>query len=198
MLNNQYQTQPLPAVPLTRENYRPFTPVKYRKIAAFAHDYPDQASAKTIINGFKQGFSLGYQGLERPRDSTNLTSALQRPQVFRDKILKELSTGWILGPFKQRPLQNLQCSPLGLVPKKRNSNKWRLITHLSFPHGDSINSHIPKSRTSVQYASFDHALKLVRHQGRNYWIAKADIDSAFCQIPMNFDSLQCLGFMWQK
>jgi hypothetical protein len=48
----------------------------------------------------------------------------------------------IAGPFLSPPFQNLVCSPLGLIPKNI-PGKFRLIHDLSFPKGNSINSHIP-------------------------------------------------------
>ena len=32
----------------------------------------------------------------------------------------------IVGPFQNRPISNLRCSPIGVVPKKTGG--WRLIT----------------------------------------------------------------------
>jgi hypothetical protein len=44
------------------------------------------------------------------------------------------------GPFCHKPISNLRCSPIGLVPKKTGG--LRLKTHLSHPPNDSINDYI--------------------------------------------------------
>ena len=58
------------------------------------------------------------------------------------ELAKECTAGRILGPFQSRPLRNLRCSGVGVVPKK--NNKWRMIMHLSAPADNSINDHISR------------------------------------------------------
>ena len=48
--------------------------------------------------------------------------------------------GRIIGPLDSPPLDKLKVSPVGLVPKSDGS--CRLITHLSFPTGESVNDGI--------------------------------------------------------
>ena len=62
--------------------------------------------------------------------------------------------GRIAGPFANRPLPTLRVLPIGLVPKK-DSNDFRLIHHLSYPFGSSVNDFIDSKHCSVQYTSFD-------------------------------------------
>jgi hypothetical protein len=45
---------------------------------------------------------------------------------------KEVTAGRASGLFEERPLPNIQVSPLGLVPKK-NPGEFRVIHHLSNP-----------------------------------------------------------------
>ena len=163
----------------------------------FVQHYPDQEEAKCLVEGFKKGFTLHYEGPERSRRCENLPSALNKPTVFQDKFLKEIKAGRFIGPFVQEPMLNLQCSPMGLVPKKGNKNKFRMITHLSYPNGDSINSHIPKCYTTVQYKSFDYAIEMIVKQGHGAYMAKTDIQSAFRLIPMSKESLRLLGMTFQ-
>lgn len=58
----------------------------------------------------------------------------------------------------------LRVSPLGVVPK-RGANKFRLINHLSYPEGMSVNDGIDPELYKVSYASFDSALAWVRRYG---------------------------------
>ena len=41
----------------------------------------------------------------------------------------------------------------------------------------------------MQYSSFDDALRLITEQGQGAWLAKSDLENAFCMIPMNFESI---------
>ena len=71
----------------------------------------------------------------------NLGSARQFSKQLQQCLTKEIQKGWILGPFKVKPFPNLICSPVGMVPKKEQG-KMHMITHLSYPLGDLINSYI--------------------------------------------------------
>lgn len=44
------------------------------------------------------------------------------------------------GPYKELTISNLRV-PIGIVPKGDNSG-WRLMTHLSFSEGNSVNRFI--------------------------------------------------------
>ena len=70
-------------------------------------------------------------------NAKHFSSALQNPDVIDKSLRKEIEAGHILGPFDNPPLPNLQCSGLGVVPKRDGG--WRIIYHLSAPPGLSIN-----------------------------------------------------------
>ena len=42
-------------------------------------------------------------------------------QAWLQKVNRDISMGRIIGPFNSRPpgIENLRCSPLGLVPKRK-------------------------------------------------------------------------------
>ncbi|KAM3916024.1 uncharacterized protein RB166_015396 [Leptodactylus fuscus] len=100
------------------------------------------------------------------------------------------------GPFPEPPLENLVVSPLGVVPKKE-PNKFRMIHHLSFPEGASVNDGIDPDLCSVVYASFDTALSWVRRCGRGALLAKTDIEAAFRLLPVHPSSQRLLGCVWE-
>ncbi|XP_066444898.1 uncharacterized protein [Eleutherodactylus coqui] len=109
-----------------------------------------------------------------------------------EKLLKEVELGRMAGPFREPPFVNLRVSPLGLVPKKE-AGKFRLIHHLSYPSGESVNDGISKEQAAVSYASFDCAVALVRQAGKGAWLAKADIESAFRLLPVHPQCFHLLG-----
>lgn len=108
------------------------------------------------------------------------------------KVENEIMNGRIAGPFPIRPISNLRCSPIDLVPKKTSG--WRLITHLSYPPSRSVNDFINPQFTSVQYSSFDNAVSIVKRLGPNALIAKMDIKSAFRLLPVYPGDFCLLGF----
>ena len=79
----------------------------------------------------------------------NLKSDLQNEQLAQELIDKEVQLGRLAWPFSYRPILNLRCSPKGLVPKKTGG--FRLITHLSYPHGSSVNDFIDPMFAAVRY-----------------------------------------------
>ncbi|XP_030834399.1 uncharacterized protein LOC115921248 [Strongylocentrotus purpuratus] len=80
----------------------------------------------------------------------------------------------------------------GLVPK-RIEGEYRLIHHLSSPKGSSVNDCIDREEFTVRYSDFDEAVKLVVALGRNAFMGKSDIKSAFRLLPVNPADFDLLG-----
>ena len=123
--------------------------------------------------------------------STNLKSALENAKIVQEKLNKELLKDRIAGPFDSPPFSNFVCSPIGAVPKKQ-SGKFRLIHHLSYPHGQSVNDTIPREFSSVSYASLDDAIQLIKATWKGAFLAKTDIEAAFRIVPIH----HLVGFKW--
>jgi hypothetical protein len=70
---------------------------------------------------------------------------------------------------------------MGLVPKKTSG--WRLITHLSYPPGNSVNDFIDEKVTTVQYSKFDNVISIIQTLGGHVKIGKIDIKSAIRLLP---------------
>ena len=86
-------------------------------------------------------------------------------------------------------------SPLCLVPKK-TPGEFRVIHDLSFPKGNSVNSHIAREECAVQYETLDVCIEIIQRIGRGCLISKADLQDAFRIIPIHPDSYRFLGFQW--
>ena len=73
-----------------------------------------------------------------------------------------------------------------------------MITHLSYPRNCSVNSFIPKRFAKVKYARFDQAVKLCLKHGKGCYLSKADLKSAFRQLPVRPQDIHLLGIRDQQ
>lgn len=142
------------------------------------------------------GFRLGCNGGALGRVASNLPSIQKHLGVARQKIGEEVSAGRVAGPFTRQPFRVMICSPIGLVPKS-SPGEFRLIHHLSWPHGRSVNDCIHHSAASVKYSSFDQVVDKIVLYGKGALLAKADIKSAFRLLPVHPDDHHLLGFTFQ-
>ncbi|XP_075715671.1 uncharacterized protein LOC142750558 [Rhinoderma darwinii] len=173
------------------------TPVRVERMLPFLRGYPNRKVADLLWLGFSEGFRIPCTSVGRDGVVRNLSSALARPDLVTDKLLKEVALGRMAGPFSSPPVQNLRVSPLGLVPKKE-VNKFRLIHHLSYPEGESVNDGIDPALCAVSYTNFDAAVVWVRKYGKGSLLAKTDIEAAFRLLPVHPDSFCLLGCYWQE
>ena len=91
----------------------------------------------------------------------------------------------------------MQCHPLGVVPKKHSSD-WRTIYHISYLEGDSINDYIPKEPYALRYVRVDDAIRILLSLGLGSYMAKTDLKSAFCLIPIHPGDWHLMGIYWQS
>ena len=102
-----------------------------------------------------------------------------------------------MGPYETVTAgDKYRISPLGVVPKK-TIGEFRMIQHLSFPYGASINDSIPQEFSSVQYANIQDAVKLITKTKNTVYMAKVDIESALRIIPVSPADRPFLGFRWR-
>lgn len=171
------------------------TPVKVERLRLLLDGYTP-STVEFLISGFTCGFPLHFQGERQSRKANNLLSALENPLAVDVKLKKELDAQRLAGPFQSPPLSPFWVSPLGVVPKKV-PGEFRLIHHLSFPKGSSVNDGIPPEHTSVHYATIDEAIKLIRSAGPGCFLAKTDIKNAFRIIPIHPSDYNLLGMQWR-
>ena len=151
-----------------------------------------------LINGFKNGFDLGYRGIpNNDLNVSNLSSVKDNTSIIDAAISKELTAKRISGPFKYPPFKNFQINPIGIVPKK-NPGSFRMITNLSSPSGTSINDKIADIFSNVSYVSFDEAIKIIIAAGPHAFLSKSDIQSAFRLLPIHPNQYHLLSFRWNN
>ena len=170
------------------------TPVKHKILDIYLQGY-DEAKKAFILRGFRKGFSLCYEGEITNMRCRNLRSAMEQPHILEQNLSKEVQAGRIAGPFPAPPFPAFHVSPLGLVEKKE-SGKFRMIHHLSHPEGKSVNDHIPKHLTSVQYISIQDAIEVIVDLDCECYLAKADIAAAFRIVPVAPSNYPLLGIEW--
>ncbi|MES9971263.1 MAG: reverse transcriptase domain-containing protein, partial [Candidatus Thiodiazotropha sp.] len=194
---------PLDQIDLTQETklnkpvktiHKVVTPIKVEVLAPYLVNYHQ---ASYLIKGFSYGFQLGYLGQRQFRMSSNMSSCKQFSDVISHKIKAEVAAGRLKGPFSSPPFKNIQISPIGCIPKK-SPGDFRLIHHLSYPPGSSINDGIMPELASVSYCSFDDAVNALLKLGRGALMSKTDIESAFRLIPVHPSDHELLGYKWQS
>ena len=175
------------------------TPIQLQNLSPFLACHPDQAFASYIYNGLTAGFRIGF-GQEstrlRSRDS-NHPSSLSNRAVVEERITAEVASDRLYGPLPNYLTPQVHVSPLGLVPKAHQTNKWRLIVDLSCPTGGSINDGIAPSLCSLRYASVDDAVRTIRYLGRNTQLVKLDVKDAYRIMPVHPADYHLLGIRWE-
>ena len=171
------------------------TPIKHNRLDLYLNGYNFQLR-KYLVQGFSKGFSLHNATFTSNDSDKVLSSAKLRPEVVDKKLGKEIQAGRIEGPFLSSPYKDPVFSPLGIVPKKV-LGEFRVIHHLSYPEGLSINDGIPKSESTVKYASIGQAINHIVNFGPNCFLAKSDVQSAFRIIPIAPSEYHLLGFKWK-
>ena len=188
-------TQPPPPPEGLSEASTLVSPVKASELARWLDGY-SQVEVDKLVLGFKEGFRIGYTGHVQPSQPANLKSALDHPIVVDQKIEKEVSLGRFAGPFRSAPFTPFQISPVGVVPKKE-TGKFRLIHHLSYPKGHSINDGIPTEQSHVTYQTVDDATQAMKALGKGCYLAKTDIADAYRIVPLHPTEYHLFGIKWR-
>ena len=172
------------------------SPINVLVLCKYLTSHPDRNFVNFLLDGFTNGFSVGYQGPLTAGQCRNLLSARSNPAAVTRAISKEVERGHTAGPFDIMPFPLLHCSPLGAVPKKDGT--YRIILDLSSPRGSAINEGISPETYSVRYSSFDDAVNMVLSVGAggSCYMAKLDIQHAFRLCPVHPSDWPLLGYQW--
>ena len=174
------------------------TPIDADRFAALliASGY-DRGKTEFVVQGFKRGFHLCYEGpLDRRDEAQNLPFSVGNKIILWEKIMNEIKLGRFAGPYAETPpFDNYVQSPVGLVPK--SGGKTRLIFHLSykFKNGNrSVNAYTPEHLCTVHYNDLDSAVRNCLHldeinKPEAIYLAKTDLMSAFRALPLSKESL---------
>ena len=175
------------------------SPIRLDLIAPFLDSHPDQAFASYIHMGILTGFRIGY-AQDRTQlhcRRTNHPSALTNLSVVDERVAAELTAGRLLGPTSPQLTPFVHTSPLGLVPKPHQPNKWRLICDLSSPPDHSVNDGISPDLCSLRYASVQDAVNVIQLLGKGTQLVKLDIKDAYRIVPVHPADYHLLGVAWR-
>ena len=93
------------------------TPVNPERLKPLLARY-ELTIAEFLFHGFKNGFSIHFEGINFSNDSNNLISATENLSVVDAKIAKELEAHRLAGPLDNPPLTPL-CFNFMWHTKKR-------------------------------------------------------------------------------
>jgi hypothetical protein len=95
------------------------------------------------------------------------------------------------------PMSNLHCSPFGVITKKNQQDKWRLILNLSSPAAHSVNDGIPCDPYLLHYISVDTTIHALLALAPGAQLAKFDVEAAYRNIPIHPANQCLLGMYWR-
>ena len=175
------------------------SPLKPEVFAAKLSQHPDQHLVAFVLDGLRNGFRLGFQHSKKLKSAkSNKASANQHSEVIDHYLANEVSLGRVAGPFSSPPFPNLHVSSFGVIPKKGQPGKWRLIVDLSSPGGLSVNDGIDPDEFTLQYITVDQIIRMISSYGLGALIATFDVEAAYRNIAVHPSDRYLLGMRWHK
>ena len=125
-----------------------------------------------------------------------MPSAIVNPLPVEEYLSKECSAHRVLGQLAPSSANRVHVSHFGVLLKRRQPGKWRLILDLSCTP-NSVNDSIDRDSCSLQYTTVDDATRLVSQMGQGTLLAKVDIAHAYRNVPVHPVDRSLLGMSWK-
>jgi hypothetical protein len=151
------------------------------------------SEVKWFLDAIRNGVNINYIGDHNIKQlCANLPSAfgIENENKIKYEMSAEVAKGRRAGPFSKVPFPNYVCHPIGTVPKKGTTD-IRVIHHLSYPLGNSVNTFI--KQFGCKLATFDQAVASIVKLGRGAYMCKLDITAAFRLIRVRKEDQHLLG-----
>ena len=175
------------------------TPLHVDQFALELKNHPNQPQVSFVLDGLSKGFRVGYNFPRKLKSAPrNKPSAYAHPDIVDAYLANEVSLGRVAGPFDRPPLPGLHISSFGVIPKKGQPGKWRLIVDLSSPYGSSVNDGIAPDEFTMEYIHVDQIIRMVSQYGRAALMAKFDVEAAYRNIPVHPSDRFLLGMKWRS
>ena len=153
----------------------------------------------TVLEGLRFGFKLGFSPSQSLKPAKrNKPSAYEHPSVIDEYLATEVSSGRVAGPFASPPVPLLHVSSFGVIPKKGQRGKWRLIVDLSSPGGASVNDGINPDEFTLHNTTVDQFIRMVSQFGQGALMAKFDVEAAYQNIAIHPSDRFLLGMKWRS
>ena len=153
----------------------------------------------TVLEGLRFGFKLGFSPSQSLKPAKrNKPSAYEHPSVINEYLATEVSLGRVTGPFASPPVPLLHVSSFGVIPKKGQRGKWRLIVDLSSPGGASVNDGINPDEFTLHNTTVDQFIRMVSQFGQGALMAKFDVEAAYRNIAIHPSDRFLLGMKWRS
>ena len=173
------------------------SPLKPRIWESYLSTHPDRQFVQWLVDGIQEGFHVGCcANLDVLRSATRNMPAADLHPVVIEKYLSDELAGSRLVEIPTTLSNKVHVSKFGVIPKKHQPGKWRLIVDLSSPDGASVNDFIDPALCSLSYATVEDAAAFVFKAGRGALLAKLDIKAAYRNIPVHPGDRYLLGMQW--
>ena len=168
-----------------------------------------------ILDGFRKGFSVGWEGFSLGRRVAENPRLLEEGEAaVLASVLRDWEKGIIAVAEKwgdDDRMEEIAISPVYTVAKRAMGypipGKRRRVFNLSRRftkkgnrkrrHLPSINDDIDPQAFSCSFAKLSDAVDMVRdlrEKGHGVWMARADVEDAFCHIPVRDQDMPLLAF----
>ena len=136
-----------------------------------------------VLNGLCKNFSIGFESDKLVLAKKNLLSVYRNPEVINKYLEDEINRLTIAGPFDSQTLSNTHVNRFGIIPKS-TPGKWRLITDLSYPPGNSVNDGVLEELRHTSCPGIQQAIKKIMKYGKGTLMSKFDMKRAYRNIPI--------------
>ena len=175
------------------------TPLIAEKLQRKICFLPDQRKLDFVISGITISFRIGFDPsvVSLRSANQNMPSASLYPSVIDQNILTELEKGRVASFYSISRIPSFHVIHFGVIPKKYQPGKWRLILDLSSPLDHGVNDGIPKEPFSLQYMKVDNIISGIMSYGQGTLMTKFDAESAYRNVPVHSDDRYLLGMKWR-
>lgn len=124
---------PIGHAPLPAYMSRIVTTLRVEAWEKLLRPMPDRECAEYVLDGLQDGFRIGFDG-RSPHASArrNMLSAERNPEVVEKYLAKEKALGRVV-VVQPRDCASIHINRFGVIPKRYQPGKWRLIVDLSHP-----------------------------------------------------------------
>ena len=151
--------------------------------------------ANKTLRDLKTGTTSKFKTSPVPcKNVTNGGSSIFFGQLITDSVASWVKKKFILGPFKNKPFEDICISPM--IAQKQKS-KVRPILNLSAPESKSVNDYMKKHlfRKLVMSSAKQFGQSLLK-AGKNAVFSKTDIQDAYKMLPCHVNERRCFAFKW--